>query len=116
RGLRRGLRQPRPQQPGDRGGRGHRRGLRGGRHRMSLDATSLVPIPVVLPLFGAGLTLALSRRPRAQQLVSITVLAAVAVIAVVLLFASDRNGPQVVWLGGWDQLGIALVADRLASL
>ncbi len=83
---------------------------------MSLDATSLVPIPVVLPLFGAGLTLALSRRPRAQQAVTIAVLTAVAVIAVVLLLASERNGPQVVWLGGWEQLGIALVADRLASL
>ncbi|WP_239460115.1 Na+/H+ antiporter subunit D [Nocardioides daejeonensis] len=81
---------------------------------MSINA--LVPMPVVLPLLGVGLTLVFSRRPRAQRIVTISVLTAVVAIAAILLVASDRKGPQVVWIGGWEQLGISLVADRLASL
>ncbi|CAM3324464.1 Na+/H+ antiporter subunit D [Nocardioides dubius] len=81
------------------------------------DLTWMVPLPVVLPLLGAGLTLTFSHRPRAQQIVTITVLALVVAIAGALLVAADTEGPQVVWLGGWDSpLGISLVADRLATL
>ena len=36
--------------------------------------TWLVPLPVILPLLGAGLTLMLSRRPALQRAVSTTVL------------------------------------------
>ena len=31
---------------------------------------NLLPLPVLLPLLGAGLALALNRRPRAQRVVS----------------------------------------------
>ncbi|WP_445256929.1 Na+/H+ antiporter subunit D [Nocardioides aurantiacus] len=78
--------------------------------------TSLVPLPVILPLLGTGATLMLFRFPRAQRVVSALVLTAVVVVAAVLLVAVDRDGTQVVWLGGWEGLGIALVADRLAVL
>lgn len=78
--------------------------------------TSLVPLPVLLPLLGTGATLMLFRHPRAQRAVSVVVLLAVVVVAALLLVAADRQGPQVVWLGGWDELGISLVADRLAAL
>ncbi|MDT0203462.1 Na+/H+ antiporter subunit D [Nocardioides sp. AE5] len=79
--------------------------------------TALVPLPVVLALFGAGTTLMLSRRPRAQRFVTISILTAIAAIAAILLVEADRNGPQVLWVGGWaSPLGIALVADRLAAL
>lgn len=78
--------------------------------------TSLVPLPVLLPLLGTGATLMLFRHPRAQRAVSVVVLLAVVVVAALLLVAADRDGPQVVWLGGWDELGISLVADRLAAL
>ena len=79
--------------------------------------TWLVPLPVILPLLGAGLALMLSRRPRAQRLVSTVVLGAVVVVAATLLRESDRNGPQVLWIGAWKEpLGIALVADRLSAL
>jgi multicomponent Na+:H+ antiporter subunit D len=71
---------------------------------------------VVLPLLGSGAALMMSRWPRAQRMVSVVVLAAVVVVAALLLVAADREGPQVVWLGGWRELGIALVADRLAAL
>jgi multicomponent Na+:H+ antiporter subunit D len=77
----------------------------------------LVPLPVILPLFGAGATLMLSHRPRAQRTVSFTVLSAVVVVAVALLVRADRYGPQVAWLGAWTPpLGISLVADRLSAL
>ncbi|MXG88215.1 Na+/H+ antiporter subunit D [Nocardioides flavescens] len=78
--------------------------------------SALVPLPVVLPLLGSGAALMMSRWPRAQRMVSVVVLAAVVVVAALLLVAADREGPQVVWLGGWRELGIALVADRLAAL
>lgn len=82
-----------------------------------MNMTALVPLPVVLPLFGAGAALMLSRRPQAQRFVSIGILTAVAVIAATLMVETDRNGPQVLWVGGWaSPLGIALVADRLSVL
>jgi multicomponent Na+:H+ antiporter subunit D len=77
----------------------------------------LVPLPVILPLLGAGATLMLSHRPRAQRVVSFTVLTSVVAIAAVLLVEADRHGPQVAWLGAWTPpLGISLVADRLSAL
>ena len=77
----------------------------------------LVPLPVILPLFGAGAALMLSHRPRAQRLVSFSVLTAVVAIAGVLLFRADQYGPQVAWIGAWaPPLGISLVADRLSAL
>ena len=79
--------------------------------------TWLVPLPVLLPLLGAGLTLILSRRPALQRGVSTTVLTAVVVIAAILVYQTDRHGPQVVWIGAWKEpLGISLVADRLSAL
>jgi multicomponent Na+:H+ antiporter subunit D len=79
--------------------------------------TWLVPLPVILPLLGAGLTLMLSRRPGLQRAVSTTVLTGVVLIAATLLYESDRHGPQVLWVGAWrEPLGISLVADRLSSL
>ncbi|KRF46165.1 Na+/H+ antiporter subunit D [Terrabacter sp. Soil810] len=77
----------------------------------------LVPMPVLLPLLGAALTLAFRRSPRLQRGVSIAVLAAVVAVAGVLVWQTDVNGPQVLWLGAWQEpLGISLVADRLSAL
>lgn len=79
--------------------------------------TALVPLPVILPLLGAGLTLMLTKRQGAQRAVSSVVLSAVVVVAAILVFESDRNGPQTVWVGAWPEpLGISLVADRMSSL
>jgi multicomponent Na+:H+ antiporter subunit D len=79
--------------------------------------TWLVPLPVLLPLLGAGLTLVLSRRPTLQRVVSLTVLGAVVLVAGTLVYRADRHGPQVLWIGAWKApLGICLVADRLAAL
>ncbi|MDN5851456.1 MAG: Na+/H+ antiporter subunit D [Actinomycetia bacterium] len=77
---------------------------------------ALVPLPVMLPMLGAGICLVFGRSARAQRIVSIVVLAAVVVISAVLLWQTDANGPHAVDVGGWGQLGISLVADRLSAL
>ncbi|GIG86717.1 Na+/H+ antiporter subunit D [Plantactinospora endophytica] len=77
----------------------------------------LVPLPVVVPLFGAALTLVLARRPMAQRVGSVTVLVVTLVVAVLLLWQAHWATPLVVHIGGWPTpLGIVLVADQLAAL
>ena len=77
----------------------------------------LLPLPVVLPLLTAGLSIALGRHQRLQRLLSVLTLVAVAVVAAVLLRSADTTGPAVVQLGGWAApAGISLVADRLSAL
>ncbi|MEO6956374.1 MAG: Na+/H+ antiporter subunit D [Antricoccus sp.] len=78
---------------------------------------NIVALPVLLPLLGAGVSLALRGRPLAQRFVSISFLSAVVVIAAYLMWTTDQHGPQVLWVGAWPQpLGIVLVADRLSAL
>jgi multicomponent Na+:H+ antiporter subunit D len=78
---------------------------------------NLLPLPVLLPLLGAALALAFRRSDRLQRAVSIAALAGVVVVAAVLVWQTDANGPQVLWLGAWQEpLGISLVADRLSAL
>ncbi|MFF4413993.1 Na+/H+ antiporter subunit D [Streptosporangium sp. NPDC001559] len=81
-------------------------------------ARELVAVPVLLPLFAAGLKLAIGGRPRRlQALISVVTLTAVLVVSVLLLAAADGGGPLATHLGGWAApVGIALVADRLSSL
>ncbi|QDO87092.1 Na+/H+ antiporter subunit D [Ornithinimicrobium ciconiae] len=81
------------------------------------DFSWMVPLPVVLPLVGAGINLAAVGRTRIQRQVSMTVLTAVLAISVVMLFAADQRGPQVVQVGGWAPTdGIVLIVDRLSAL
>jgi len=76
----------------------------------------LVPLPVILPLTGAGLALVFSRHPRAQRTISVVVLTLVLMVTVSLVWLAD-GGPLVVNVGGWAApVGISLVADRLSSL
>ncbi|GAA1416859.1 Na+/H+ antiporter subunit D [Agrococcus citreus] len=82
-----------------------------------MDLANLVPVPVLLPLIAAGVTLILARHPAWQKIVSGTTLAIVAVLALILCIGADAQGPIVLWVGAWpDGLGIVLVADRLSSL
>ena len=79
--------------------------------------SGLVPLPVVVPLLGAALTLLLSGRPRLQRSISVLCLSSVLVVAAVLLVQAYRFGPVVVQVGGWPApVGIVLVADQLAAL
>ncbi|WP_448062461.1 Na+/H+ antiporter subunit D [Cellulomonas hominis] len=80
------------------------------------DLAWLVPLPVVLPLFGAGLALALYRNARIQRVISVVVLSLVLVVSAVLLVQADA-GPLVVDVGNWAApVGIDLVVDRLSAL
>jgi multicomponent Na+:H+ antiporter subunit D len=82
-----------------------------------VSSNALVALPVVLPLFAAGLTLVLVRHPTLQRTVSTVTLTAVVVVAAVLTYQADHSGPQALWVGAWaEPLGIALVADRLSAL
>src|SRR5699024_7755905 len=57
------------------------------------------------------------RRPRVQVAISLVVLLAGLAVAAFLMWRTHIDGPIVLWLGAWSEpLGIALVADRLASL
>lgn len=76
----------------------------------------LVPLPVMIPLLTAGLTLALFKWPIAQRVLAIIALVAMTVVGAFLVVAAD-SGSVVVHVGGWRApLGIALVADRLSAL
>ncbi|GAA4809116.1 hypothetical protein GCM10023200_53570 [Actinomycetospora chlora] len=78
---------------------------------------TIIPLPVLLPLLGAGATLVLSRRPTLQRALSVAVLTVVVIIAALLLVAAMRSGPVVVTVGSWPvPLGITLVADPLSAL
>ncbi|MCA5892014.1 Na+/H+ antiporter subunit D [Isoptericola sp. NEAU-Y5] len=80
------------------------------------SAATLVPLPVLLPLFAAGLTLALHRFPVAQRVISVAALAATTAASAALVVVVD-SGPIVVDVGGWAApVGIDLVADRLSAL
>ncbi|RJK95976.1 Na+/H+ antiporter subunit D [Vallicoccus soli] len=77
----------------------------------------LAPLPVLLPLLGAGLALAVGRHPRLQRTVSVVVLATVLAVAVALLLLADDRGATSLDVGGWPApLGITLVVDRLSAL
>lgn len=84
---------------------------------MTLDTAVLIPLPILIPLLAAAVTLILGRRPRAQRFVTLVALVASLVVSVALLYFADQNGISVVQVGGWEApFGISLVADRLAAL
>jgi multicomponent Na+:H+ antiporter subunit D len=83
----------------------------------------LMPLPVLIPLTAAALTLIAGRRPRLQRLITVVALSAVLAVCAVLLYLTDRDGTQALHVGGWGPtdaglgpLGITLVADRLSAL
>jgi multicomponent Na+:H+ antiporter subunit D len=81
-----------------------------------LTSATLVPLPVLLPLTAAGLTLALHRHPRAQRIISLAALVLLVATAAVLVALAD-GGPVVAAIGDWSvPVGINLVADRLSAL
>jgi multicomponent Na+:H+ antiporter subunit D len=79
--------------------------------------TWLVPLPVIMPLLGAALTLLIRRHPNLQRTVSLVVLGATLIVAIALLALASTGDPLTVAVGGWAApMGIVLVADRLAAL
>lgn len=87
------------------------------------DFDALIPIPVILPLLGAALSVVFARIRPAQRVISLVVLLALVVNNVVLLVRVDdatgnaSGGIAVSQAGGWvAPLGISLVVDRLAAM
>jgi multicomponent Na+:H+ antiporter subunit D len=79
--------------------------------------SSLVILPVVLPLVGAALSILLGRSRRLQRAIGLTTLTAVAVMAVALLVEVDRDGPVSTQAGGWPApMGVTFVADRFSAI
>lgn len=82
-----------------------------------MTADVAVPLLVVLPLLGAGASMALWRALRLQQLLGVGLLAVTIAIAGWVLALVARQGPVAVTLGGWDaEVGVTLVADVLGVL
>ena len=86
-------------------------------------AQVLIPLPVLIPMIGAALTLIAGRKPRTQRLIAVTALSSVVAVCAVLVYLVDRDGTQALQVGGWGQsepgmgpLGITLVVDRLSAL
>ncbi len=79
--------------------------------------TALVPLPFVLPIIGAGLSILLGRWRTAQRAIGLAILTATTVISFVLLIGADRDGPLVVHAGTWRApVGITLVVDRFSGI
>ena len=77
----------------------------------------LVPVPIVLPLVAAGLSILLGRSRTTQRVIGVATLLVIVVVSVVLLVEVDRSGPIVAQAGGWPApIGITLVADRFATI
>ncbi|HRA33610.1 MAG TPA: proton-conducting transporter membrane subunit, partial [Acidimicrobiales bacterium] len=78
---------------------------------------ALLALPILLPLFGAALSIGAGRSRLAQRLIGVVTLSAVAVTSVLLLVRVDDQGPVAGHAGGWRApVGITFVADRLAAM
>jgi multicomponent Na+:H+ antiporter subunit D len=77
----------------------------------------LVPLPVVLPLLAAGLSLALHRHLALQRVLGVATMLATLAATVGLLVRVAGDGPVAVQVGGWPvPIGITLVVDLFAAI
>ena len=54
---------------------------------------NLLPVPVLLAIFGAAVALALPRRPTTQRIVSVASLSGIVVVAGILIWHTHQVGP-----------------------
>lgn len=79
--------------------------------------TALIPLVVLVPLLGAALALALPRRRRAQQIITVTALTIVLALGAAFMWTVGVHGTLVMQVGGWvAPFGISLVVDSVAAL
>lgn len=78
---------------------------------------ALLPLPVVLPLGAAGLSMALYRTPVLQRALGLAVVTANLAASVAILVHVEADGVTAVHLGGWPApVGITLVADLFSAI
>jgi multicomponent Na+:H+ antiporter subunit D len=78
---------------------------------------ALIPLLVALPLLAAGVSIAVWRLVRFQQVLGVATVVATLAGSVVLLLEVEAEGPIAVDLGGWPApIGITLVADLMATM
>lgn len=79
--------------------------------------SALVPLPVVVPLAAAALSIVFGRWRVVQQILSVAALTGVVGVSIALLVGAEDRGFVVHRAGGWPaDIGITLVVDRLAAL
>ncbi len=79
--------------------------------------SSLVPLPVILPLLGAALGVLGSPWRWVQRVIALVALTCNVVVSVLLLVEVDDGEILVMQAGGWKvPLGITLVVDRLSAV
>ena len=84
---------------------------------MGAAVNSLVPLPIVLPLLGAAVSIIGGRFRVWQRVVTLVTLASVLVISILLVVEADDKAFVVHEGGGWPApLGVSLMADRLAAM
>ncbi|KGI66623.1 Na+/H+ antiporter subunit D [Mycolicibacterium rufum] len=86
-------------------------------------AAVLTPLPVLIPMLAAAITLLAGRKPRLQRGIAVLALSVVLVVSAMLVYLADRDGTIALQVGGWGStepgmgpLGITLVVDRLSAL
>ena len=79
--------------------------------------TSLIALPVLIPLLAAGVSILCAPYRPVQRAISIVALTLVVGVNTALLIGVDDDGIEVTQAGGWRvPIGITLVVDRLAAI
>lgn len=79
--------------------------------------TVLLPLVVLVPLISAALAMAMPRKRRAQQAITVAALTTIVVLSALMMVEVSRNDVLTMEVGGWAApFGIMLVADRLTAL
>jgi multicomponent Na+:H+ antiporter subunit D len=77
----------------------------------------LIPLPIAVPLLGAGVSLLLRRHLALQRALGVLVLGVSLAASVALLILVDQDGVSSTDLGGWAApVGITLVADLTSTI
>ncbi len=80
-------------------------------------SSSLVPLPLLLPLLAAALSIAFARSRMAQRVLSVLALSGSVAVSIALLVRADEDGVVLMDAGGWPApLGITYVVDRLSGI
>ena len=77
----------------------------------------LLPMPIVLPLVAAALSLTLHRWPVLQRILGVSVMVSTLSVSVALFLRVEASGIAVTQVGGWPApFGITLVADLFSAV